>query len=182
MAEPSFDPGGFYEFNLVEGAVHTRSGARVLVLSDNVLAPLVSAAVQHGDLTAVRRMGKVMGEHIRESLGKDASACSPETVLGHTASTLGLFGWGRLTFERWGQVLAAVVDGQPQLDEDNLGLAALLGGVFSVLAGREVACVPIDPRRFLVVSPYIAEQVWMWSREGADLPTLVARLATEGSA
>ena len=180
MAGERFDPGGFYEFNLSQGAVRARDGSRVLVLSDSVVAPLVSAAVRAGDLTPVRRLGRQVGEMVKESLGTDVLESNPEAVLGHAASALALFGWGRLGFERWGDALVAVLGQPPALDEDNLGVAALLGGLFSELAGREVACVPTDrDGTFVLVDPTVAEQVWSWSKGGDDLPAIVGKLRLE---
>lgn len=176
MSQPRFDPAGFYQFNLADGAVRTRAGGRVLVLSDSAIAPLISTAVQHGDLTAVRRLGKQIGDQIVDSLGGPADERPPETVLGHAASVLALFGWGRLSLVRFGDALVARVEGAPALDEDHLGVAALLGGVFSSLAHREVACVPVDAERFLLVSPHVAEQVWTWSKEGHGLAAIIDRL------
>jgi hypothetical protein len=177
MNEPQFDPGAFFEFDLGRGSVQTRSGARVLVLSHDVVAPLVAAAVETGDLTAVRRLGREIGRHALESLGRSASELSPETVLGHASCVLSLFGWGSLRFERWGDALVAIGHGVPELDGEQLGAAALLGGLFSALAGRDVACVPADAGRYILVSPEVAEQVWAWSREGAQLATIVDQLA-----
>jgi len=178
MTEPQFDPGGFYEFNLAQGAVRTRDGSRVLVLSDNVVGPLVSVAVRNGDLTAVRRLGRQLGRLAARSLGRSALACSPETVLGHVGSTLALFGWGRLAFSRWGDALVATIDNLPALDDEHLGAAALLGGLFSELGGREVACVPVGEATFVLVDPTVAEQVWTWAKAGDELPHIVAKLAT----
>lgn len=182
MAEPRFDPGGFYQFNLADGAVCTRGGDRVLVLSDTVVAPLVSAAVRNGDLTAVRELGRSVGDHARASLGGEPSSFSPETVLGHAAAVLGLFGFGRLAFERWNDALVATVTGGPPLDTEQLAVAALLGGMLSSLSGAEVACVPVDEGTFVVVAPPIAEQVWSWSKEGASLGAIVGRLQPGASA
>ena len=61
MADGTFDPGGFFQFDLAHGAVRTRGGARVLVVSESVLAPLINAAVANGDLTAVRSLGSQLG-------------------------------------------------------------------------------------------------------------------------
>jgi hypothetical protein len=123
-----FDPKGFYEFDLARGAVSTRGGARVIVLSDTVVASLVSAAVETGDLTVLRELGKQIGAQVVASLGGAVFDDSPEQVLAHTSGWLGVLGWGRLGFERWGQALVAVMEGVPALDEDSLGIAALLGG------------------------------------------------------
>src|SRR5690606_27452036 len=54
MSGVSFDPTGFYEFSLETGSVKSRDGARVVMVSDSVLATLVSGAVERGDVTAVR--------------------------------------------------------------------------------------------------------------------------------
>lgn len=157
--------------------MRARSGNRVLVLSDTVVAPLVSAAVQNGDLTAVRRLGRHMGEEVAASLGAEAPGASPDLVLGHAAGVVSCFGWGRLHVERWGDALLARLEKVPQLDADHLAIAALLGGLFSALARREVACVPVSQDgEFLLVDPQIAEQVWNWSRAGDDVPAIVGRL------
>ena len=77
MTDTAFDPGGFYEFDLGRGTVRTQAGGRVVVLTDNVLAPLVSAAATQGDLTAVRRLGKQLGEQILANAGGDVEGSDP---------------------------------------------------------------------------------------------------------
>lgn len=178
MSEPQFDPGAFYEFNLAQGAVRARDGSRVIVLSDNVLAPLVSVAVKDGDLKPVRRLGRQLGEMIQESLGTSATSLPPELVVGHAAGVLALFGWGRLSIERWGDAIVARLSQLPILDDGSLGIAALLGGVFTELFGDEVACVPIGSEMgtFVLLHPSVAQDVWAWSKEGLDLGSIVARL------
>lgn len=177
MGEPAFDAGEFYEFDVSAGTVRTRSGNRVLVLSERVIRPLVEASLQKGDLTALRRLGKDIGEHVASFFEGPLGGLPPEVVLGHAAGVLSLFGWGKLGFERWGAALVAVLEGAPALDEGRLGTAALLGGAVSALAGREVACVPASTAHFLVVDPSIAEQVWSWAKEGLSLAELVGRLS-----
>jgi hypothetical protein len=184
MISPSsaFDPGDYYAFDLSRGAVHTRHGERVLVLSTEVIGPLVSTAARHGDLTAVRALGKRIGEDATRSLGDDARRGSPEAVLTHVSGTLALLGWGTLSLERWGSALVLCLAGAPSLDPDRLGLAALLGGVLTTLGGRDVACVPIGGgARFVIVHPNIAETVWAWAKEGAELGQIVGRLAVEAA-
>jgi hypothetical protein len=111
-----------------------------------------------------------MGKMLAASLGDNALNRAPETVLGHAANLIALYGWGRLHLERWGDALCLSVDELPPLDEDNLAVAALLGGLFSTLSEQEVACVPIgDSNRYLMVDPQIAEYVWSWSKEGESL-------------
>jgi hypothetical protein len=177
-----FDPGGYFAFDLARGAVHTRHGERVLVLASDVLGPLVSTAVRQGDLTAVRMLGKRIGEDAVRSLGGEVHGATPEAVITHASGMLSLLGWGTLQLERWGQALALVLEGAPQLDAERLGLAALLGGVLTTLGGRDVACVPVDSARFLIVHPNIAEAVWGWSKEGKELSNVIARLAPEQAA
>jgi len=180
MDGPSFDPGGFYEFDLARGAVFARGGARVLVLSNDVVAPLIAVAAQNGDLTAVRRLGKQLGEQATASLGARPPEVTPELVLGHAAAVLGLFGWGKLGFEQWGSALVVSLDGLPELDDAHLAVSALLGGVLSAMGGREVACVPIGTtERFVVVDPSVAEEVWSWAKSGTEVSEIVARLAPE---
>lgn len=177
MADASFDPGGFFEFDLARGAVHARHGGRVLVLSDSVVGPLVAAAVGHGDLTAVRKLGRQLGEAVTADQS-DVKTAPAEVVLGHAATVLSLFGWGRLRIERWGDALVATLEDLPQLDDDHLGIAALLGGLFSAMAADEVACVPVsDDGSFLLVDPSVAQQVWKWARGGDDVAAIVGRLA-----
>jgi hypothetical protein len=180
IADASFDPGGFFEFDLARGAISSRGGGRVLVLSDGVLAPLVSAAVEGGDLTAVRKLGRQLGEAAAGALDGAAPGRPAEEVLGHAAAVLSLFGWGRLSVDRWGDALVAKLEQLPRLDDEHLGVAALLGGLFSSLAQEEVACVPVgNDGAFLLVDPAVAQQVWKWSRAGDDVAAVVGRLAPE---
>jgi membrane protein YqaA with SNARE-associated domain len=178
MTEPSFDPGGFFQFDLAKGSVRSRGGGRVLVVSESVLAPLINTAVAHGDLTAVRSLGSQLGSMVASSLGATPNAQSPAQVIGHAGGVMSLFGWGRLRLEQWGDALVLHVDGLPPLDEDNLAVAALLGGLFSTLCSTEVACVPITrTARYMMVDPRIAEQVWTWSKEGESLASITSKLA-----
>lgn len=182
-APPVFDPTGFFDFDLTSGAVRARGGTRVLMLSDTVVAPLVSSAVASGDLTALRRLGRHIGEEIRGSVGGSAVARGPETVIAHAAGVLALFGWGQLVLERWGDALVARVTSLPDIDESQLALAALLGGLFTALVQKDVACVPLmregggDRNAFILVDPSVAETVWGWAQAGHDIPTIVQQLA-----
>ena len=174
----TFDPAGFYEFDLAQGSVRSRDGSRVILLSDHALAPLVAAAVASGDLKAVRRLGRALGQLVESSLSGEAREQGPDQVLSHCATVLALFGWGRLRAERWGRALVIHLDHSPTLDEGQLAVAALLGGMLSELGGDEVACVPIGDHGgvFLLLHPGVAEEVWNWSREGSDLAEIVGRL------
>ena len=180
MTEPSLDPGGFFQFDLAKGSVRSKGGSRVLVVSENVLAPLINTAVAHGDLTAVRSLGSQLGAIVAGSLGTAPGGLSPAQVIGHAGGVMSLFGWGRLRLEQWGDALVLHVDGLPPLDEDNLAVAALLGGLFSTLCSIEIACVPIArTAKYMVVDPRIAEQVWIWSKEGESLASIVSKLAAQ---
>ena len=172
-----FDPGGFYQFDLSNGEVRSRGGHRVLMLSEAALAPLINTAVQNGDLTAVRTLGTQLGKLIAAGLPGPADEVATSIVLGHAAGVLALYGWGRLELERWGDALVLTVHGMPPLDENNLAVAALLGGLFSRLVVTEVACVPLaNSNCYLMVEPSIAEQVWSWARDGQALPAIIGRL------
>ncbi|MCB9595147.1 MAG: hypothetical protein H6719_20685 [Sandaracinaceae bacterium] len=184
MAAASFDPSGFFEFDLATGSVHARGTGRVLILSDSVVAPLVSAAVGNGDLTSVRKLGRELGDCVVEQLGGGVLDAPVETVLEAAAGVLSLMGWGRLQIDRWGEALVASLEQIPHLDDDHLGVAALLGGLMSRLADREIACVPVSAEgHFLLVEPSVAQKVWKWSRSGDDIAAIVGRLAppTEAS-
>ncbi|MBW2684743.1 MAG: hypothetical protein JRE19_02365 [Deltaproteobacteria bacterium] len=170
MHDGRFDPSGFYEFNLTGGMVRARTGERVVILSEDVLSSLVAAAARDGDLTPLRRLGELLGVQV---LG---SVLSPEAVLGHASAVTALFGWGRLAFERWGSALVIVLRDKPELDEDELGAAALLGGMFSEISQRQVSCVPTGDSKFIMVDFEVAETVWGWFKDGADLPAIVGML------
>ena len=176
MHDGRFDPGGFYEFNLGGGTVHTRAGERVIMLSQGVLSSLVAAAARDGDLTPLRRLGELLGDHVLTGLDRPASVHTPEGLLGHLSAVTSLFGWGRLSFERWGAALVIVLRDKPELDEDELGAAALLGGMFSQVSQRQVSCVPVGDSKFLMVDFEVAETVWGWFKDGRDLSAIVGML------
>src|SRR5688500_9556593 len=108
-----FDPEAYYAFDLARGAVQTKHGERVLVLSADTVAPLVSLAVKHGDLTAVRALGKRMGDDAARSLGSEVKAAAPEAVVSHASGTLSVLGFGTLALERWGHALVLAIEGAP---------------------------------------------------------------------
>ncbi len=178
MTDSSFDPGGFFQFDLAHGNVRSRGGSRVLVVSEDVLAPLIRTAVGQGDLTAVRSLGSQLGTLVSASLGKNAAGRSPGDVIGHAGTVMSLYGWGRLRLEQWGDAMVLQVDALPPLDPDNLAVAALLGGLFSTLCGSEVACVPLArSTKYIMVDPTVAEQIWTWSKSGESLASIASKLA-----
>lgn len=178
MTETSFEPGGFFQFDLAKGSIRSKGGGRVLVVSEAVLAPLINTAVAQGDLTAVRGLGSQLGSMVAAALGGPANGLPPAQVIGYAGSVMSLFGWGRLKLEQWGDALVLHVDGLPPLDEDNLAVAALLGGMFSTLSTTEVACVPLGrSSKYMMVDPRIAEQIWTWAKDGDTIPTISSKLA-----
>ena len=181
MADEGFDPGSFFQFDLAAGSIRSRGGGRVLVLSEKSLAPLISTAVGSGDLTAIRSLGSQLGTLVAASLGKPVNSLPPSEVIGHAGSAMSLFGWGRLKLEQWGDALVLNVEGLPPLDEDNLAVAALLGGLFSTLCTTEVACVPLArTAKYMMVDPLVAERVWAWSKSGENLASIASKLVPEG--
>ena len=180
MADEGFDPGSFFQFDLAAGSIRSRGGGRVLVLSEKTLGPLIATAVNGGDLTAIRALGAHLGTLVGASLGRPANALTPDEVIGQAGGAMSLFGWGRLKLEQWGDALVLHVEGLPPLDDDNLAVAALLGGLFSTLCTTEVACVPLArTSKYLMVDPSVAERVWAWSKGGDNLASIAARLAPE---
>lgn len=178
----SFDPAGFYQFNVAGGAVHTKGGQRVVLLSDEVLGLLVSAAVERGDVRAVRRLGQHMGDVVAQSLGGGLANASMEDAAAHISAVMGVFGWGSLGLERWGHALVCKVEDMPALDADNLGMAALLGGLFSRVLGKAVVCLPVDGEgRLIMINPAVAEQVWAWYAQGDSLSEIVGKLEPSGT-
>ncbi len=167
MTEPRLDPAGFYELDLSRGTVHTRAGDRVVVLTDHVARALLR------EPSVLRDLGEAMGAEAARHLG-DAPSATPERALAEGAAALGVFGWGRLGFERWGDALVATLDEAPT--ESREALAALLTGFFSRLTGRAVECVPSGDGKYVMVHPAIAATVRSWAAGGAEVPAIVGRL------
>jgi hypothetical protein len=180
MDEPRFDPGGFWEFHLSGGAVRTRAGRRVVVLPEDVAAPLLRLALAQGDERLLAQLGAALGAEAVETLGGDVETRSPETVVGHLKSVVALFGLGRLSLERWGDALVLTLDGAPPLPADALG--ALLGGLLGALGGADARCIPTQDGRFVVVHADVAAAVRAWAAEGAAPGVIAARLAPAGAA
>lgn len=175
MDEPRFDPGGFWEFHLSDGAVRTRAGRRVVVMPEHVAGPLVRLALDQGDQVLLSEIGAALGAEAAASLGDGLVERSPESVLGHAAGVVALFGLGRLSLEQWGDAVVATLADAPALHGD--GLAALLGGLFGALGGTDVGCVAAGGGRFLLVHPDVVDAVHGWVASGADVGAIAARLA-----
>ncbi len=180
MSNPSQSPSAFYEFDLQRGAVATRGGDRVLVLTDHVVRALVSAALDKGDVTALRELGRAFGRDAASQVEGDAEAASPEVTLGAVGDALALHGFGDLTVTRYGDALALRIENAPALDDGRLALSALLGGVFSALVPGEVACVPVGDT-FLVLHPSVAETVFADAQRGASIPQILEKLTPEAA-
>ena len=80
MTETSFDPGGFFQFDLAKGCVRSKGGSRVLLVSEGVLAPLIHSAVAKCDLTAIRSRGAPLGSIVASALGSEPNSASPAQV------------------------------------------------------------------------------------------------------
>ena len=180
MDAPRFDPAGYYELDVAKGTVRTRRGERVIILSDNVVTALVSAAARSGDLAGLRALGTQVGTEVREVLGDDPKRATPEAVLTEAAAVVATLGLGSLSVDRWGDAIAVRLDDAPELAET--ALQAFLEALLESMAGRAVACVSAAGS-FLVVDPGIADVVRGWAAGGASIATMVGRLGPgEGAA
>lgn len=181
MSAPGFDPNAFLEFDVPNGVVKTRDGQRVVVLSDEALGSLARLALQSGDASAMRALGLTLGAHTRAAVPARVGDATPEDVLGSARAVLSVFGWGALDATQWGSAVVLALRGAPSLDAERLGVAALLGGLLSSLAGNDVACVPVGAD-FVVVDPSVANQVFELARGGANLAHVVGALHGGGAA
>ncbi len=171
VSAETFDPNGYYDFDLAHGAVHAQAEQkeRVVVIPDTTFASLVGLAAEAGRKDTLEELGR--------ALGRRAGAIgdrSPESVLHHAAATVALFGWGRLGLERWGDALAVPLDGPPALPE--VVLEALLNGMFAEMSGQSVACVSTGNAQYLLLHPDVAGQARTWLSEGLGLAGVVDRL------
>lgn len=174
---PNLDPSSVLQFDQDTGAIRVETGERALILTESALSPLVTAAVMSGDLKAIRRLGRLLGSLAARQLASAPGNSPLADVIEQTAELVGLFGFGKLSVEQWGDALVASVANTAGLDEGQLTMAALLGGALSELSGHEVACVPVGPAgAFLVVHSSVAEDVWGWAREGMSLASVLGRL------
>lgn len=175
MAEPVFDPAGFYDLDVATGQLRARGEGPVVALQREELSALLAAAASGDGPEVIGRLGARLGGAVARALGGPAKDRSPEAVAGRVADVLGVFGWGRVVFERWGPALAVRWPDAPVAAG---AAASLLGGLIGAVAEREIACVPLADERFLIVSPRIAGTVRAWvAREEADVASVVARLA-----
>jgi hypothetical protein len=182
MAKPQtgrFDAAGYYAFDLSSGEVRTRAGRRMLILDCDAMGPLISTAVKHGDLTAVRLLGHKIGDQIKGACDGGAGDMSPDEVMANASAVIGLLGFGRLSLEAWGPAVVLRLQGAPDMDQERLGLAALLGGMLASVVGQDCGCVPVgSDGHFVVVDPTVAGQVWSWSQEGQPLASVIGRIVS----
>jgi len=180
MAKPEsgqFDAAGYYAFDLQSGEVRTRAGRRVLILDCDAMGPLISTAVKHGDLTAVRTLGHKIGDQINGACGGAANGLGSQEVMASASAVVGLLGFGRLSLEAWGPAVVLKLEGAPDMDEERLGLAALLGGMLASIVGQDCGCVPVGgDGHFVVVDPKVAGQIWSWAQDGKPLASVIARI------
>ena len=168
-----FNPAGFYELDVARGTVRTKHGDRVVVMTDNAAGALVSSALEAAP-ELLRLLGAKLGAEAARTL-KDVNGSSPQAVLNEAAAALGVFGWGKLGIQHWGDALVLTLD-DPPAGTRTEALAALLGGFFSAVTGRELACVGPEPNRFLVIDPTILPAVAGWVGKGEGLATIVGKL------
>ncbi len=167
-----------YHLDLQRGVLKSQPlDERVVTLPVEVLRRVVAMAMQGGDLTVLRVAGKLLAEAAKEGLAEEGAQASPAVlVFAQARQALAYAGWGTLDVERWGNALVVLLRQAPVLDPEQLGIAALLGGLFSTLASRDVACVPMDEHRFLCIDPSLAEAAWSWSKAGRSLYSILSEL------
>lgn len=173
-----FDPGSFYEFHLSKGLVYSRGGDRVVVLPEDMLsAVFASAATGFDSPTLMVEMGERIGALIAESVGEAGEALKsapPDAVLGHCATVLSLFGWGRLSMELWGAVVVMRVE-SCALGPDSCGW--MLSGMIRYLTETPVWCVPVPAEEAYVVLSEEAAAPWVEGRwEAVSVIEVVSRL------
>lgn len=182
MAQPNFDPGGFYEFDLSRGAVRAKGGERVFVMSNEVVTAVLQALTKQNDFATLRTLGASLATHASSSLAGKVAESTPEEVIGHASAVLGLYGWGKLSAERWGDALVVSLSGMSDLDPKQTATAALLTGLLSKLANSALECVPVGIEKLIVVHPSIAKDVAGWVAAGSDLAAVSSQLvAKEGA-
>ena len=173
MTSAPTNPTGFYELDLQNGIIRTRHGERVVAISDSIVGVLVSSALR-GNAKTINELGRHLGSEIARTIG-DIQNATPEDVLTHVASVLSIFGWGKLSLERWGDALAMRISNAPQgVTAD--AMATLLAGLLVKLTARELACVPVSEDSFLILHPSTVGAVRSWTKKGEGLSVIVGKL------
>lgn len=182
MAQPNFDPGGFYEFDLSRGAVRAKGGERVFVMSNEVVSAVLQALTKQNDLATLQKLGASLAAHASTALAGRVADGTPEEVIGHASAVLGLYGWGKLAAERWGDALVVTLAGMSDIDPKHTASAALLTGLLSKLSGTALECVPVGKEKLIVVHPSIAKDVAAWVNSGSDVAGVASRLVAKEAA
>ncbi len=173
MPTSSFDPRDAILFDLKEGAVATRTGTQLVVVSAKAVGAFIAAAGAEGGVGILRTLGDTLGAEALGSLGKDPAEATFSEVFDHVAGWLRVGGWGRLRAETWGDALvvefiSATVNAR--------AAERLLEGLFSQLTDHEIACAHVEGSRFMVLEPTVAAEVRSRVRAGMRLGEIVAGL------
>ena len=168
-----FDPNNAIQFNLPEGSLRTREGTKVVLLSAEALGEFISAAGPQGGVRLLRTIGDTLGKEALASIPGAFDEATLAEVIGHLAGWLRVGGWGRLSFERWGDAL--VID-FVSTTVNARAAERLLEGMIARASGRPVACAYVEGSRFLLLSESTAKEVRTWARSGLRLGEIVSRL------
>lgn len=185
MGQVNLDIGGFFTFDLVQGALkvqatHEQGGMRAVVVPESALAGLVRAEPSAAVDAALRNIGKALAACVGRLPGLPPEPVELQAMVDSASAVSALFGWGRLGLECWGPALAIVLESAPPLAHSDAAVAVFLEGLLGTLAEQELRCVPVGEQRYLIAHPSIAPAVSDLVKQGTRLPQIVARL-TVGS-
>jgi len=173
MSARTFDPQDAIHFDLQEGAVATRAGTKLVVLSAEAVGAFIGAVGAQGGVGILRTLGDTLGAEALASLGKDAADAPFSEVLDHVAGWLRVGGWGKLGIERWADALVVEF---VSTTVNARAAERLLEGLFCRVSGRDVACAHVQGSRFLILDPTVATVVRARARDGMRLGEIVAML------
>jgi hypothetical protein len=170
---PQFNPNNAIRFNLPEGSLSTREGTKVVLVSAETLGEFIATAGPKGGAGLLRTIGDTLGREALASLSKPFIEATLPEIVDHLAGWLRVGGWGRLSFERWGDALVADF---VSTTVNARAAERLLEGMLARLSDRSVACAYVEGSRFLLLSADTAAEVRGWSRSGMRLGEIVSRL------
>lgn len=186
-----FDPRRAITVDLPAGQIRVALSSRVLLPADALVA-LCSIAGENATVQFGRALGEAMGLRVRErfvpsdGLPGDGvngvRAASFAVVVEHLAGELALAGLGSLSAERWGKVLALVVERSPVAEEPigDVMLCGVLGAALAASTGGEASVVPVareaSRTRFLVLREAAVDAVLTALEAGVSWGELVERL------
>ena len=177
MSASSFDPRDAIHFDLQEGAVSTRAGTKLVVLSAEAVGAFIGAAGAEGGVGILRTLGDTLGGEALASLGTDANGATFSAVMEHIAGWLRVGGWGKLGIERWADALVVEF---VSTTVNARAAERLLEGLLCRVSGRQVACVHVQGSRFLILDPAVAATARACARDGMRLGEIVADLEIAG--